>query len=253
MAARFSAIVLCCCASLVAFHSTALAQEASKFTGNWKGRFGSYDEYWSVKENAGVWSINGKLRVNGQEVGSFIGVGITQSDGKLTFTRKFVKNPNPVTLNNEINVVAHPEGENLSYAWTSINKKGTGALEKLKGDDPAVGGEKVAEDPLGKLRGAWIADVATGFRVVMQVTMKNDKVEVSANYINKKGQFAGSFVGADIATPKEGVLTFTQRFVQKPVSTWGDGKFHTLELVNDNQLRFSWKNGGTENFMRLKK
>src|SRR5205814_829839 len=92
------------------------------------------------------------------------------------------------------------------------------------------GGDKPAVDPLGKFRGAWVADVKTGFHVEMQITTKNDKVEVAATYLNKKGQLAGSFVGVDTAV-KDGVLTFSQKFLKKPVSTWGDRKFHTLEMV----------------------
>jgi hypothetical protein len=131
------------------------------------------------------------------------------------------------------------------------------ALHREEGGEPgskpekmAGGGDKPAVDTLGKFRGVWVADVATGFHVEMQITMKNDKVEVAASYLNKKGQLAGSFVGVDTAI-RDGVLTFSQKFLKKPVSTWGDGKLHTLELANDNVLKFSWKGGGSENFTRV--
>ncbi len=230
----------------------AVADEESKFVGAWKGRVANYDEIWAVKNNNGTWSINGKLRLNGEEAGAFIGADIKASDGTLTFTRKFVKNPNAATLLDDLTIVVKPEGENLSYSWSSGGKKGSHALEKYDGKEKPADGEKPAADALGKLRGVWTADVATGFRVVMQITMKNDKVEVSATYTNKKGQFAGSFVGVDVAV-RDGVLTFSQKFVKKPVSSWGDGKLHTLESVSDNVLKFSWKDGGTENFTRAKK
>ena len=53
-----------------------------------------------------------------------------------------------------------------------------------------------------------------------------------------------------------GLLKITekgQKFLKKPVSTWGDRKFHTLELVTDDVLKFRWKGGGTEIFTRVSK
>jgi len=69
--------------------------------------------------------------------------------------------------------------------------------------------------------------------------------------ITTKG-LAGNFVGVDPSL-KNGLLTFSQKFVRKPVSSWRDGKLHTLEVVSDNVLKFSWQGGGTENFTRVKK
>ena len=86
----------------------------------------------------------------------------------------------------------------------------------------------------------------------MQITMKKDKIEVSANYYNKKNQLVGNFTGTDAAI-KDGFLTFSQKFGTKPVNGWMDGKKHTLEIVGDNGLKFSWEKGGVENFTRVKK
>lgn len=136
-------------------------------------------------------------------------------------------------------------GEGRSKGANPPGDKGAAA-----GDKTPAKGDKPAADFLGKFRGVWAADVATGFHVVMEITADHDKVEVAAAYFNKKGHFAGNFVGADTLL-KDGTLTFTQTFVQKPVSTWRSGKFHTLTLVDDNVLKFRWKGGGTEVFTRV--
>lgn len=120
-------------------------------------------------------------------------------------------------------------------------------LEDLR---DAVDGKKAANAVLGQFRGQWTANVATGFRVEMQITMKDDKIQVSAGYYNNKNQLVGGFVGVDPAI-KDGLLTFSQKFTQKPVNSWMDGKFHTLEMGTENTLKFSWKNGGTETFTRV--
>ena len=221
------------------------ADEGDKFVGTWKGRIDSYDEIWTVKRTDGAWSINGKFRRNGAEAGSFIGTDVKEANGALTFTRKFVKKPANPGWQDQVTIVVKSEGENLSYVWSAGNQKGTRALEKYADED------KAAEDELGKFRGYWTADVATGFRVVMQISMTNDKIRVVADYYNKKG-LAGNFVGVDPSL-KNGLLTFSQKFVRKPVSSWRDGKLHTLEAVSDNVLKFSWQGGGTENFTRVKK
>jgi hypothetical protein len=122
-------------------------------------------------------------------------------------------------------------------------------LEELRS---AVDGTKAAEDVLGHFKGQWTANVATGFRVEMQIGLKDDKIQVTANYYNNKNQLVGNFVGVDPAL-KDGQLIFSQKFIQKPVNNWMDGKLHTLELVSNNVLKFSWKNGGTENFSRVVK
>ncbi|MFO0967535.1 MAG: serine/threonine-protein kinase [Gemmataceae bacterium] len=129
---------------------------------------------------------------------------------------------------------ARPTGEKGSEIGAKISREG----------------EKAAPDSLGMFNGVWVGDVATGFHVVMEISTNNDRVEVAAAYFNKKGNFAGNFVALDAAL-KDGVLTFTQTFVKKPVSTWRSGKFHTLTLVDDNVLKFRWKGGGTEVFKRI--
>ena len=45
----------------------------------------------------------------------------------------------------------------------------------------AVDGKKAANAVLGQFRGQWTANVATGFRVEMQIGMKDDKIQVAAN------------------------------------------------------------------------
>ena len=227
------------------------AKTEGKFVGTWKGKVDSFDEIWTIKQTDGTWSVNGKYRRNGAEAGSFVGTDIKEADGTLSFTRKYVKKPNP-EWRDEATVVVKSEGENLSYTWKAGGFEGRRALEKVADAEKPKEVEKPKDDELGLFRGTWTADVATGFRVVMQITTKNDKIDISANYYNKKGQPAGSFVAVDPVV-KNGQLTFSQHFVQKPVSSWNDGKLHTLEMVSDNVLKFSWKNGGTENFARVKK
>ena len=122
-------------------------------------------------------------------------------------------------------------------------------LEDLR---DALDGKKAANAVLGQFKGQWTANVATGFRVVMEIGMKDDKIQVAANYYNNANQLVGSFVGVDPAI-KDGLLTFSQKFSQKPVKSWMDGKLHTLEMGTENVLKFSWKNGGTENFARVTK
>ena len=222
------------------------AKPDDKFIGTWKGRIEAHEELLTIRNANGTWSVNGKFRRNGAETGSFIGTDIKLVDGTLTFTRKFIKKPANTSWRDEAAIVVKAEGENLSYTWSAGDQKGTRALEKY------VEGEKPAEDALGKLRGYWTADVATGFRVVLLITMKNDKIEVAGEYYNKKGQFAGNYVGVDCAV-KDGVLTFSQKFIQKPVSDWHDGKIHTLKLLSDNVLKNSWQGGGSENFARIVK
>lgn len=224
--------------------------EPSKFVGTWKGAIAGYDEIWTVKNKDGTWSINGKFQVRGMDAGSFIGADIKESMGTLTFTRRLVKNPKSAALPDEVAIIVKTEGENLSYTWNAKGKKGASALERMV--EGAEKTDKPAADPLGKFRGVWTANVATGFRVVMQISQKEDKLEVAANYFNKKGLLAGAFVGADVAL-KDGALTFSQQFLKKPVSSWSNGKLHTLEMVSDNVLKFSWKGGGSESFTRISK
>lgn len=222
------------------------AGEGNRFVGVWKGRIETYDEVWTVKHSDGVYSINGKFRKNGADVGSFIGTDIKEADGTLSFTRKFIKKPANVSWQDQVSIAVKSEGENLSYVWSIGGQKGTRALEKF-----AEGADKTAEDDLGKFRGNWTADMTNGYRVVMQITMKKDKVDVSANFY-KKGQLAGSYVGDDPVL-KDGFLTFTQKWLKKPVSSWRDLIPHTLEMKSDNLLSYSWQGGRTENFTRVKK
>lgn len=228
------------------------AKPENRFVGTWKGSVANYVEIWTIKKTDGVWSINGRFLLNAVEVGSFIGADIKEADGTLTFTRRFVKNPRNSNFLVDLNIVVKPEGDNLAYSWTTNGVKGIHALEPYnntaKKSDPA----KPSVDGAAKFEGIWTADVATGFRVVMQITVKDDKVEVAATYINKKGLQAGAFIGENTAFA-DGKITFTQKFTPKPVSSWMDGKFHTLEITGDNSLKFSWKNGGTEVFTRVKK
>ncbi|MFO0967534.1 MAG: hypothetical protein U0793_18400 [Gemmataceae bacterium] len=231
--------------------SAAAADEPGKFVGTWKGAIAGYDEIWTVRNKDGSWSINGKFQVRGMDAGSFIGADIKESMGTLTFTRRFVKNPKNPALPDEVAIIVKTEGENLSYTWSTKGKKGASALERtVEGAEKTT--EKTAADALGRFKGVWAANVATGFRVVMQISQKEEKVEVAANYFNKKGLLAGAFVGADV-TLKDGVLTFSQQFLKKPVSTWSNGKLHTLEIVSDNVLKFSWKGGSSESFTRISK
>ncbi len=225
--------------------SVGTADEGTKFVGTWKGKVDSHDEIWTVKNTDGTWSINGKFRRNGAETGSFVGTEIKEVDGTLTFTRKFVKKPN-AEWRDDAAIVVKNEGENLSYTWKAGTQEGKRALEKY------VDGEKPANDELGQFRGNWTADMANGFRCVVHITMKNEKISVSGNLYNKKGELKGNFVGVDTAL-KDDHLTFSQKFIQKPVSSWSDGKIHTLEIISDNVMKFSWKGGanGTENFGRI--
>lgn len=220
--------------------------EASKFAGTWKGRIDTHDEIWTIKYSDGTWSVNGKFRRNGAITGSFIGTDIKEVDDTLTFTRKFVKKPNS-EWRDEAKIVVKNEGENLSYTWKAGPFDGKRALEKYVED------EKPKNDELGKFRGYWTADMSNGFRVVLLITMKNEQIQVSGNCYDKKNQFAGNFIGIDAAL-KDGFLTFSQKFIKKPVSSWSDGKIHTLQILSDNVLKFSWKGpfgSGTENFARL--
>ena len=223
-----------------------LQRAEDPLVGTWKGKIDNLDEFLTIKNSNGTWSINGKMERNGVETGSFIGTDVKETNGTLSFTRKFVKKPPIANLREGALIVIKTEGENLSYSWSLGDQKGTRALEKYKQ------AEKAKDDELGKFRGYWTADVATGFRVVMLITMNKDKIEVSANYYRKNGSLAGSFVAID-PTLTDGKLTFSQKFTQKPVSGWRDGKIHTLQIVSDNVLKFHWKDGGTEHFARLKK
>jgi hypothetical protein len=219
-----------------------------KFSGMWKGSVANHDEIWTIKRSDDTWTINGRFRRNGEVVGSFIGTDIQEAKGALTFTRTFVKAPASGGWQDRVIITMKSEGGNLTYTWSAGKQKGTRALEKYVDEKSA--GEK--EDDLGKFRGSWVADVATGFRVVMQIDMNKDKIQVAANYYNKKGLLTGNFVGIDAAL-KDGKLTFSQKFIKKPVSSWHDGKLHTLSITSENVLRFTWEGGGTESFARLKK
>ena len=167
MLPRFFGVVLVVGMVVGASAAVGGADEGDKFVGIWKGRIDSYDEIWTVKRTDGAWSINGKFRRNGAEAGSFIGTDVKEANGALTFTRKFVKKPANPGWQDQVTIVVKSEGENLSYVWSAGNQKGTRALEKYADED------KAAEDELGKFRGYWTADVATGFRVVMQISMTN--------------------------------------------------------------------------------
>lgn len=228
------------------------AKPENRFVGTWKGSIVNHVEIWNIRKADGVWSINGRFLSNGAEVGSFIGADIKEVDGTLTFTRRFVKNPRNSNFLVDLAIVVKPEGDNLAYSWSTNGVKGMHALEpygvgSTKGSDSV----KLPAEGFAKFEGVWTADVATGFRVVMQIAMKDGKIDVSANYY-KKGAVAGAFIGEN-TTLTDGKITFTQKFTPKPVSSWMDGKFHTLEITGENSLKFSWKNGGTEHFTRVKK
>ena len=125
-------------------------------------------------------------------------------------------------------------------------------LEDLRNTLEGNKAAKAANDVLGQFKGQWTANVASGVLVVLHIGMKDDKIQVTANYYNNTNQLVGSFVGVDPAI-KDGFLTFSQKFSQKPVKSWMDGRLHTLEMGTENVLKFSWKNGGSENFARVVK
>lgn len=217
-----------------------------KFVGTWKGNIGGYDEIWTVKKSDGTWSINGKLLFNGAEYGSFIGNDAKESNGTLTFTRKFVKTPprNP-NLVDEVSIVVKPQGENLSYTWSGGEKKGAGALERV-----AAVGEKPADDDKSKaVIGQWYHET-NGMDVAWVVGKNADGTWfVRGQYIKPKTRMIlGGFEGKDFKF-EDGKLSFTRVWLRKPNSTSRDLGHVTIRSIGKDMIHLAIKelDGSTYN------
>lgn len=173
--------------------------DETAYTGVWKGHTDGYDELWTVKNAKGVWSVNGKFTLKGVDVTTFIGTDISDADGKLTFTRRLITKPtNSTNWIDGGQVVAKSQGGNLTYTWTSGTRKGTHAMVRIAPGETAPLPVPEKKIVVAKFDGTWTANVATGFRVVMEIVPKNDTFDISANYYNKSGQLVGNFLGADV-------------------------------------------------------
>lgn len=218
-----------------------------KFVGGWKGNLAGYDEYWTVKNTDGTWSLNGKLVFNGFEAGSFIGNDIKESNGTLTFTRKFVKNPRNINVPDEVSVVVKIQGENLSYTWTGGEKKGSGALERTTA---ALGQKPAADDDKAKaIIGQWYHET-NGMEVDWMVAKNPDGTWiVRGQYRKPKTKvILGGFEGKDCKF-EDGKLTFTRVWLRKPNSTSRDLGHVTIRSIGNDQIHLAIKerDGSTYN------
>ena len=232
---RFTVITFLLTAPLFAFQA---GQPGAELVGTWvyKAKAGDHDQYWTIRTDAGKWTVQGLYKKDGVETGSFVGEGVTFDGKSLRYTHKYVKKPTKGADNVPVTLVS--EGSRLHYSWTVNDVIKSRLLDRVAADatvaapvaPPAE--PKAAElDPAGrKLLGTFAAKVDRMFSVIT-VNYEQGAWSVSGLF-KENGRDVGGFDGSDIQYEKS-VLTFKQKFFLKPRAEWKDNETFTLRLVGN--------------------
>ena len=229
------------CLALVWPTAAVRAADAPDLIGTWKADHDGYTEIWTIAQDKGDWSVSGVFSKKGKEVGAFKGADVQYADGKLSFTQKWSKKPDP-TWGDNTKMVATANGDKLSFTWDNGGgNSGTHDMVRVK-----TGGDGA------DLAGLWQVE-HDGYNEVWNIQTKGGAFAVQGAFF-KKGRQVGSWVGVD---PKfaDGKLVCTQKWLVKPEATWSDGNTMTAQLAGD-KLDFTWDNNagqsGTREMTRAK-
>jgi hypothetical protein len=214
------------------------ALPGDKLVGTWvsKASSGENDQYWTIRNDAGKWSVQGLYKTGDEETGSFVGEKVTFDGKVLRYTHKYVKKPGKGADN--VPVTIESEGDRLRYSWTVKDVTKKKLLDRVAdvaqtAPTPAGSSEpKTDLDPAGqKLVGTLAALVDRTFLTVLTVSYEQGAWSVSGLF-KENGKDIGGFEGADVQYAK-GVLTFKQQFFRKPRPDWKDDEKFTLRVAGN--------------------
>jgi hypothetical protein len=213
-----------------------LPKPEDKFVGTWKGSVDGYDQFWTIANENGTWSVRGTFKHSGKEAGSFLGTDVKYADNSLTFTRKFVKKPAGTDWADDVPIVVKAESDGLTYAHASSGAKGVRALVRYA-DAP-----KPAAKGIEPFLGSWEGRVDK-LKTVWEISVKDDKIQVNNTYYaqnSKTGAWVetGSWVGVDISI-KDGKLVFSNKVIKKPDTSYKDMATMTCKVVNENTMEYT--------------
>jgi hypothetical protein len=146
------------------------ADPEEKMVGTWAHTTGGKTkEFLTVKLEKGKWSVSGVYKNDDKEVGSYNGTACSLNGGTLTFTKSFVKRPNPAMKDGEYTI--------------SFDKDQLVVLKTVKGALPvrytAVEVVKV-EGPFTKPDAKVVAKYGDTVRLLL---IKNKKIGVTDKHI----------------------------------------------------------------------
>lgn len=228
-------------------------QAGSEIVGTWvsRAKSGENDQYWTIRNANGKWTVQGVYKTDNMETGSFVGEGV-EFDGKmLSYTHKYIKKPAKGADNVAVTITS--AGDQLRYSWTVNNVVKTKLLDRVA----EIAKEKPKEDPKvpkkdpkevakenpkktdpgndldaagQKLLGTHAARVDRMF-TILSVNYEQGAWSVSGLF-KENGRDVGGFEGTDFQYDK-GVLTFKQKFFLKPQKDWKDDEKFTLRIAGN--------------------
>ena len=216
------------------------ADDGSDMVGTYRGTSsaGGYTETWQIKMDKGNLAVVGTFRKGTVVIGAFQGKNVKYADGKMTFQQVYIKKPDP-SWSDGTEITATLSDDKLEFTWANGGQTGSNSLERLATAD--------------QLAGTWEGtSSAGGFKEVWKIKVQKNAISVSGSFL-KDDKEVGSFQGTGAKFAK-GALTFTQKYQQKPDTTWTDGN-HVTAKLNGDKLSVTWKNGketGESELMRAK-
>jgi WD40 repeat protein len=119
--------------------------------GIWKDadRDAPYVEYWRIRHDKNVWSVECVYKKGTKYVGSFHGENIKFARGTLTFTRVFDRKPVAAWPDGAV-VTAKVAGKEIAYTWERAGQRGTGTLVRTKAKVTAFANDPAEKEPVKK-------------------------------------------------------------------------------------------------------
>jgi len=241
-----------------------LVPQEAYLIGVWKAHVDGMDEALTITNVKGQWVVQMVYYKNGVPWGSAVGLNAgVNAEGKLIFQQKYLKKPHNNYADGSMITASTKGNGKLHYHWQTpsggtggrdfTQVPGTGVVvAKPPFENPKTNPDPPDPNPnpnpnpnptpsTDAFVGSFSGDV-DGYKEVWAISNEGGRWAVKGLFY-KNDAPAGGFEGKDV-TVKDGKLTFTQEYTQKPGGvTWFNGAMITVSPGANGGLSYTWSVG----------
>jgi hypothetical protein len=236
-----------------------------EIVGTWQSQPnpGDFLEVWTIRADAGAWSVRGVFTRDGVEAGSFEGKECKYANGTLTFRQEYVRKPDATWSENNRISAKVSQGQ-LDVQWRNRLLKGRTTLVRpgaaARSNEPTAPSAPTAPPvapPFGvpgvgndaDLVGSW-EGTFDGLKEFWVVAREGDRISVKGTF-SDAGREVGSFHGENIIALGP-TLSFLMKLDRKPRANWPDSFLIGVRAVGG-RLDYTWQSGGLAGQRQLAK